>query len=93
MKLWKKNLILLIIAIVISVAPLVFLKSAEFTGADGLAGEEITKIAPNYEPWYSSFLEPASKEVESMLFALQAAIGAGVMGFVFGRLTSSAKKE
>ncbi|MFQ9918367.1 MAG: energy-coupling factor ABC transporter substrate-binding protein [Flavonifractor plautii] len=42
---------------------------------------------PDYEPWFEPILEPASGEVESLLFALQAAIGAGVVGFVLGRIT------
>ena len=88
MKLWKKNLILIAIVVLIAVIPLVFLKDAEFGGADGLAEEAITEIAPDYEPWYSSLLEPASGEIESLLFALQAALGAGVVGFVLGRVTA-----
>ena len=87
MKLWQKNLILIVIVVLIAVIPLVFLKDAEFGGADGLAEEVITEIAPDYEPWYNSLLEPASGEIESLLFALQAALGAGVVGFVLGRVT------
>lgn len=88
MALWKKNLILIIIVILISVIPLLTLKNAEFAGADGLAETAITEIAPNYKPWFSSIYEPASGEIESLLFALQAAIGAGVMGFILGRITA-----
>ena len=91
MALWKKNLILIIIVILISIIPLITLKNAEFAGADGLAETAITEIAPEYKPWFSSIYEPASGEIESLLFALQAAIGAGVMGFILGRIT--AKKE
>lgn len=91
MALWKKNLILIIIVILISVIPLITLKNAEFAGADGLAETAITEITPEYKPWFSSIYEPASGEIESLLFALQAAIGAGVMGFILGRIT--AKKE
>lgn len=86
MALWKKNLILIIIVILISVIPLLTLKNAEFAGADGLAETAVTEIAPNYKPWFSSIYEPASGEIESLLFALQAAIGAGVMGFILGRI-------
>lgn len=88
MALWKKNLILIIIVILISVIPLLTLKNAEFAGADGLAETAVTEIAPNYKPWFSSIYEPASGEIESLLFALQAAIGAGVMGFILGRITA-----
>lgn len=88
MALWKKNLILIIIVIIIAVIPLLTLKNAEFAGADGLAETAITEIAPDYKPWFSSIYEPASGEIESLLFALQAAIGAGVMGFILGRITA-----
>lgn len=91
MKLWQKNLILAVIVVVISVIPLVFMSGAEFSGADGLAKEAIVRIAPNYEPWYKSWFPPASSEIESLLFALQAALGAGFVGFVLGRITSSKK--
>ena len=88
MALWKKNLILSIIVIVLAVLPLITLKNAEFAGADGLAETAITEINPDYEPWFSSVYEPASGEIESLLFAVQAALGAGVAGFILGRITA-----
>ena len=84
----KKNLILSIIVIVLAVLPLITLKNAEFAGADGLAETAITEINPDYEPWFSSLYEPASGEIESLLFAVQAALGAGVAGFILGRITA-----
>lgn len=88
MALWKKNLILSIIVIALAVLPLVTLKNAEFAGADGLAETTITEINPDYKPWFTSIYEPASGEIESLLFAVQAAVGAGVVGFVLGRITT-----
>lgn len=88
MALWKRNVILSIFVIVLAVLPLVMLKDAEFSGADGLAETAITEINPDYKPWFSSIYEPESGEIESLLFAVQAAIGAGVVGFVLGRITS-----
>lgn len=96
MKLWQKNLILILIVIALAAVPVIFLKDAEFGGSDGEAEEAITEIDPDYEPWFSSLIEPASGEIESLLFALQAAIGAGVVGFVLGRFTGkkpAAKEE
>ncbi len=84
----EKNLILSIIVIVLAVLPLITLKNAEFAGADGLAETAITEINPDYEPWFSSLYEPASGEIESLLFAVQAALGAGVAGFILGRITA-----
>lgn len=88
MSLMKKNLLLLVAIVVICVFPLMTLKDAEFAGADGLAEEAITEIAPDYEPWFNSLYEPASGEIESLLFALQAAIGSGVVCFILGRMTA-----
>lgn len=88
MKLWQKNIILLLIVIVLTFSPLIIVKNAEFAGADGIAEQAVTEINPDYKPWFSPVLEPASGEIESLLFALQAAIGAGVVGFVLGRITA-----
>lgn len=77
--------ILMLLVLVLTVAPLFLVKGAEFSGADGLAEEAITKSHPEYEPWFSPFMEPASGEIESLLFALQASIGAGFIGYYIGR--------
>lgn len=84
MKRTTKNLVLFSAVIILIVSPLLFLKDAEFGGADGQAEEIITEINPNYEPWFSPLIEPASGEIESLLFSLQAAIGAGIIGYFFG---------
>lgn len=55
-----------------------------FQGADSRAQEAITRIAPDYKPWFSPVLEPSSNEIASLLFALQAAVGAGVIGYWLG---------
>ncbi len=84
MKRITKNLVLFSAVTILIVSPLLFLKDAEFGGADGQAEEIITEINPNYEPWFSPLIEPASGEIESLLFSLQAAIGAGIIGYFFG---------
>ncbi|MBB3121568.1 energy-coupling factor ABC transporter substrate-binding protein [Pseudoduganella violacea] len=55
-----------------------------FGGADERAQQAIGSIAPDYKPWFSPVVEPASGEIASLLFALQAALGAGVIGFWLG---------
>jgi len=55
-----------------------------FSGADGRAQQAITTIAPDYKPWFAPLFEPPSGEIASLLFALQAALGAGVIGFWLG---------
>lgn len=75
---------LLIVVLIIAFSPLVFLKDAEFLGADSIAEEKIQNMDPSYVPWFEAIFEPASGEVESLLFALQATIGAGFIGYVVG---------
>ncbi len=94
----KKNLLLLGIVILLAVMPLFMQKGAEFSGADGEAVEAIGEISSSYEPWFSSIWEPPSGEIESLLFALQAALGAGFIGYFIGwtrgkHSTKERKKE
>jgi cobalt/nickel transport protein len=58
--------------------------AAIFGGADERAQQAIGHIAPDYQPWFTPVFEPPSGEIASLLFALQAAIGAGVIGFWLG---------
>ena len=79
-----KNVFLMLIVILLAVVPLFIQRNAEFAGADGQAEEVISEISPNYEPWFHAIWEPPSGEIESLLFSLQAAIGAIVIGYVIG---------
>lgn len=79
-----KNILMFALVIILIVSPLLILKDAEFGGADGKAEEVIAEINPDYEPWFSPIIEPASGEIESLLFSIQAAIGAGVIGYFLG---------
>ncbi len=56
---------------------------SEYGGTDAAVTEELE--ADGYTPWFDSLFSPAG-EVESGLFALQAAVGGGVLGYVLGRL-------
>ncbi|MEG4322781.1 energy-coupling factor ABC transporter substrate-binding protein [Microcoleus sp. Aus8_D1] len=69
--------------IILAVIPLAFVRG-EYGGSDDQAEKAITEIQPGYEPWFKHFFEPASGEIESLLFASQAAMGAGVIGYVIG---------
>lgn len=88
---FKKNIFLIILVVIIGVFPLLIIKNSEFGGADGKAEELIQEINPNYEPWASNIIELPGGETESLLFALQAAIGAGVIGYVLGYLKGERK--
>ena len=85
------NVILLLLVVFITIIPFFVAKNGEFGGSDDQAEEAITQIDENYEPWFSLLFEPASGEIESLLFALQAAIGAGVIGFGLGYLKGKKK--
>lgn len=89
------NWALVLVVLVLAALPLV-LVDAEFGGADGVAVEQID--ATGYRPWSAPLFEPAA-ETASGLFALQAAIGAGVLGYALGvlrtrsRLRASAERR
>jgi cobalt/nickel transport protein len=87
----KKTLLILAAVVLLAVLPLLFV-NGDFGGADGAAEEMITELHPTYEPWFSPLLEPPG-ETESMLFALQAALGAGFIGYVLGRFKSKAPAD
>ncbi len=80
------NLGLVVAVVVIVGASLVIAGGSEFGGSDAAATDAITTGSPGYEPWFAPVWAPGSSEVESGLFALQAALGAGVLGFVLGTL-------
>lgn len=89
----KKNLLLLGLVVILAIFPLFIQKGAEFGGADGEAEEAIGEINSSYEPWFSSIWEPPSGEIESLLFVLQAALGAGFIGYFIGYARGKHKSQ
>ncbi len=88
-----RTIALVIAAALVAIIPLYVVKDAEFGGADGAAMDIVAEIDPSFEPIFEPLLEPASGEIESMLFALQAAFGAGIIGYGLGRITKGKNKE
>ncbi|WP_409201076.1 energy-coupling factor ABC transporter substrate-binding protein [Methanobrevibacter sp. DSM 116169] len=91
-----ENIILLVLVAIIAIAPLVMFNGlgeddGYFGGADGAAGDAIEETG--YEPWAESLWEPPSGEIESLLFALQAAIGAIIIGYFFGYWRGQKSKD
>jgi len=90
----RQNLFFLGLIVLIVIMPLWLVPPPEagpdgevteaFSGADGKAESLILDIAPGYKPWFKPLFEPPGGEVESLLFALQAALGAGFLGFWLG---------
>ncbi|MBE6510278.1 MAG: energy-coupling factor ABC transporter substrate-binding protein [Methanobrevibacter millerae] len=93
----RSTLILLgIVCIIIFIAPLAMYNGhgeddGYFGGSDDQAGQAVEKTG--FQPWYSSIWEPPSGEIESLIFALQAAIGAIIIGYFFGLWRGQSSKE
>lgn len=64
-----------------------------FKGADDQAKEIVSSIKPDYKPWANPLMEPPSGEVQTLLFALQAALGAGFIGYWLGSARTRAHYE
>ncbi len=89
-----QNLLLLMAVAALVALPLWFVKKPPpgpdgsqaqiFAGSDDKAKDLIGSIAPGYKPWAKPVLEPPSAETGSLLFALQAALGAGFIGYYLG---------
>jgi cobalt/nickel transport protein len=85
----KTNIGLLLAVLVITVVP--FFMSHDipegqdvFSGADGQIEHVVSQIRSDYEPWFQPLWEPPGAEIESLLFGLQAAVGAGLIGYCLG---------
>ena len=61
----------------------------DFKGSDDLGTDAITEARPGYKPWFKPIWTPPSEEVEGLLFSLQAALGAGFVGYMIGRRSAS----
>lgn len=87
------SMMLVVLVVLLAVLPLMLVKDSEFGGADGKAKEAIGELAPQYEPWFEPLISPPGPETESLLFALQAAIGAGVIGYAIGYFRGRSLKK
>lgn len=89
-----QNLLLMMAVAALVALPLWFVKQPApgpdgsrteiFTGADDKAKNLAESIAPGYKPWAKPLMEPPSAEIGSLLFALQAALGTGFIGYYLG---------
>jgi len=96
-----QNLLMIIAVIVLVAVPLWMVRKPApgpdgkeveiFRGADDQARDVIGQIAPGYQPWFKPLMEPPSAEIGSLLFALQAALGAGFIGYYLGVSTTRAR--
>ena len=93
MKLNKWGVIAGLIALVLLFCIPFYTAPAEskFGGTDST----VTKIlkGKDVEPWFEPIAPPAGDEVESGLFAMQAALGSGIMFYCLGRMAGRRKAE
>jgi cobalt/nickel transport protein len=86
------NVVLLVTVVALVAVPLAVRAGhpsggGAYAGTDGAAVSAVEQVDPGYRPWFSPPFASSSTEVQSGLFALQAALGAGALGFVLGRLS------
>ncbi|MGQ9611754.1 MAG: energy-coupling factor ABC transporter substrate-binding protein [Chloroflexus sp.] len=81
---WPVMIVLWLIVIGLAITPIVLIRDTEFGGADAAAEVAVIETDPTYEPWFNPLFEPPGSETESLLFALQAGLGAGFIGYFFG---------
>lgn len=91
-----KHVILLLIVLIILIIPFILYSGlgedqGYFLGADDSAGTAVEETG--YQPWFKPLWEPPSGEIESFLFAFQAAIGAFIIGYVLGYYKNKNKEK
>jgi cobalt/nickel transport protein len=84
------SIILAILVILLMAAPLVLVKG-EFGGSDDQGTAAVESSSGFHGRWFKPIWEPGDNE--SFLFALQAALGAGVIGYVVGRAQGEGAKK
>lgn len=58
--------------------------AAVFGGSDDQASRLIEALRPGYQRWAVPLWTPPSSEVESLLFGVQSALGAGALAYCLG---------
>ena len=92
----KRHIIMLLMVAALIIFPLAIYNgkagSGEiFSGSDSHGTELIS--SEGYKPWFNSVWEPPSPEIESLIFSLQAAIGALIIGYFVGYYKGRQKSE
>jgi cobalt/nickel transport protein len=71
-------------AVILSMAPVLVYQGKEFKATDSINITAIEQVKPGYKPWFEPVIKPSGGEVETFLFATQAAIGSGVTCYILG---------
>lgn len=84
----RTNLILLVVVLILAAQPLLLPMpnnlDEPFPGADDRGTGTIMASHPDYQPWLKPVWEPPSGEIANLFFALQGALGAGLLGYYLG---------
>jgi cobalt/nickel transport protein len=75
---------LLLAVLVLTAAPLALHSGSEFNGTDEQAQKAIEDAHPDVKPWFTSIVTWPGGEVQTLLFSVEAALGAGAIGYYFG---------
>ncbi len=89
-----RNGVMIAVIAALSILPLFIVKQPDtgpdgvrveqFKGTDDLATTAVRTLAPGYKPWFNSVFKTPGSEIDTLLLALQAAIGAGFLGYYIG---------
>jgi cobalt/nickel transport protein len=71
-------------AVILSMAPVLIYQGKEFKATDSINITAIEQVKPGYKPWFEPVIKPSGGEIETFLFATQAAIGSGVVCYILG---------
>jgi cobalt/nickel transport protein len=81
----RRDIVLLVLVVALAAVPLLVAHpaGAAFAGADAQATALVGRIAPGYHPWFQPLFRPGT-EIASLLFAVQAGLGCGFLGYYLG---------
>lgn len=81
-----QNTLLALGVVALAVLPFLLVSpgAAVFGGSDDHASRLIEALRPGYQRWVVPLWTPPSSEVESLLFGVQSAIGAGALAYCLG---------
>lgn len=84
MKKIPTNWLITIGILALSIGPVLHFQGNEFNATDTKNSTAIEELRPGYKPWFEPVIKPSGAEIETFLFATQAAIGAGIVGYIIG---------
>ena len=93
MKKIPANWLISIGVLALSIGPLLHFQGNEFKATDGKNSTAIEELRPGYKPWFEPVIKPSGGEIETFLFATQAAIGAGIVGYIIGLYKGRTERE